>query len=598
MQRTMLNPPICVASLVGACIALFLPVFPRTSAAQEQATSPYELRVVPQRGLIMLQLTTNQGKVNVYLPEGVREGQPFSGAIEMLGTVSSTATYDYPLELAGQHAKVRDGVFHWKMPENTGGHARLRFTDMFGKELAVTELPILRAGDPAEPPLPGGDQLHLPAMIQAGATLPVFGPLDGDSSTTTVEVAGQKLRVLAELPGKAIVEGPTGLAGPTPYAIQKAGIEGKGETRVINIEQKFPHVPNRNGKYGKVQVRITGLGGVKEFVPIKFEIDLPHTGLFSPTPPFQYFISHEQHLFIQPKEIRPDGSYETARFVMRLVDGPLGVSTTLMIPQNLYDVVDAVLRWPRQNYSRMPEQEFAEALRPYGDAVLPVLAEDLTGAGDGQDYRALTVLLLQKEKAAPYVIASLPSMEGQPLGMALSAYTDMAVNNPGSFPYAAKLREAILMLIAASENSSAIYALGRIGTEADVPLLESIYTASLGNDSQSVAIRQVTEAALARLGVREYIDTVGAELAVPVKAPADYTPFQLAVRRAVYTDRKELVPYLCLHIHDPGWWFTDYGMAPAADAKAAIIALEHRPVPDDQMETLCKSEAPDTPAKQ
>ena len=158
-----------------------------------------------------------------------------------------------------------------------------------------------------------------------------------------------------------------------------------------------------------------------------------------------------------------------------MVDGPLQVSTRLVIPQNLHDAVETELRTPRQNFSKMPEQEHAEALKQYGDAVLPVLAEFLT-----------------------------------------------------------KPRE-------------------------------------------------------------EHIDNIGRELAVPVKTAADETPLRFAAQRAVYTDRKELVPYLCLHIHDQGWFFGDYGVSPASDAVNAINALEHRPILAGEMEALCKAETGNFP---
>jgi hypothetical protein len=102
--------PIRVASAVQKYAALFLLMLAVTSVGRGQALSPYDLRVVPERGLIKLQLTTNEGKVNVYLPDGVREGQPFSGAAEILGTVSSSATAadETPLRFAAQRAAYTD----------------------------------------------------------------------------------------------------------------------------------------------------------------------------------------------------------------------------------------------------------------------------------------------------------------------------------------------------------------------------------------------------------------------------------------------------------------------------------------------------------
>jgi hypothetical protein len=63
------------------------------------------------------------------------------------------------------------------------------------------------------------------------------------------------------------------------------------------------------------------------------------------------------------------------------------------------------------------------------------------------------------------------------------------------------------------------------------------------------------------------------------------------IERAVYADRKELVPYLCLHIHDPGKSFGDTGTYPGGDAMAAIVSIEHTQMTVDQIEVVCKASA-------
>ena len=596
MQKTSLWDALarCVFGVL-ICTGAFLLALPRLAAQRQPATS-YDLHVSnPERGLLVLRLMNNQGTVVVYLPDGLREGEPFSGTFNSLGTISSTATLDYALELGEQHAKLRDGAFHWKIPEKTGGHVRLRFTGYYGEELAVMELPVAQASDPVEAPLPGGDKLHLPTMIQSGLSFPIFGPLDGDSSTTSVEVAGQKLQVFAELPGKAVVAGPNNLAGMSSYEIKKGVMEGKGETRVINIEQKLPSPPQRNGKTGKLKIRVTGLAGVTADVPIRFAITPRQDALFEPTMKYEYFVSPEQFRFIEPKEVKADGSFSTQRTIMRIIPGSMDVSVQLVIPQNLHDVVDTVLRMQRHNYSKLPEQEYAVELKPYGDAVWPVVAEFLSNGNAEQQYGALTLLLLDADKAAPLVIARMPQMgNGQPLGMALDAYTKMALTKP-DFPYRKELREAVLQLIAERDSVGAIYALGKIGSEDDIPLLEQLYSETLGNSNEEGQMRQAINAALARLGVKDNIENLEKELAIPVKAAGDETNFRFATERAIYADRKEFVPYLCRHIHDPAWSFGDYGVYPAGDAIGAIAAIEHGKMTQEQVGAVCQPASAEPP---
>ncbi|MGC2419774.1 MAG: hypothetical protein WA434_18665, partial [Candidatus Acidiferrales bacterium] len=475
--------------------------------------------------------------------------------------------------------------FHWKMPENLDGYARLRFLGFHGEEIAATDLPILSASGSSGPPMPNPDQLHLPAMVQAGATLPVFGPLDGDLRTTSVQIGGQNLRVIAEMPGHAIVDGPKDLAGVAPYEIKNGAIEAKGETRVIDIDQSFPPVSQRNGKTGKLKVRVTGLEGITQSVPIRFEIEFPQiTGFLDST---------LQNHSIEPREVKADGSYSTSRTIMRLVTGPLDARAELVIPLDLHDLVAGILREPRQNYSKMPAEEHFEALKPYGDSVIPVLAEFLTAQKDAQDYEALNVLFLYGEKAAPFVIERMPHMGGQALGMAENAYTRMALEN-SDFRYRKELLSTIEDL-ATEGDWDAIYCLGKVGSQGDVPLLESAYRQTAGIPSGD-RTREASEAALARFGVKQYIDILVKELAVPVKTEEGAIPFHNVVGRATYAGRAEFIPPLCLHIHDPGWWHGDYGVAPAADARNAIVAIEHKGMTQDQLDALCKASAPQSPA--
>ncbi len=583
----------CRVPAASLSLMAILLAAPALAKAQAPVIPPHELQVIQGRGLIVYRLTTNEGIIIVTLPDGLKEGDEFLGSLEMLGTVSSTATLDYRIALGDQRARVKDGTFHWKMPENLDGYARLRFLGFHGEEIAATDLPILSASGSSGPPMPNPDQLHLPAMVQAGARLPVFGPLDGDLRTTSVQIGGQNLRVIAEMPGRAIVEGPKDLAGVAPYEIKKGGIEAKGETRVIDIDQSFPSVSQHNGKTGKLKVRVTGLEGITQSVPIRFEIAFPQTGSFEPDMKRRASVSPQLDLFIEPKNVRADGSYSTERTVIRFVDGPLDASATLAIPEDLRDLVGDVLREPQQNYRILPWQEHFEALKPYGDAVLPVLAGFLAPQKDGQDYDALNVLFLYGEKAAPFVIERMPQMGGQSLGMVENAYTQMALDNP-DFRYRKELLSTITDL-AAEGDWNAIYCLGKIGSQDDVPLLESVYRQTVGIPSGDLT-RKASEAALARFGVKQYIDNIAKELAMPVKVAQDETSFRNATGRATYADRPELIPSLCSHLHDRSWDFGDYGVYPAADARAAIVAIEHKGMTQEQLDALCKASAPQSPA--
>ena len=556
---------------------------PVGAAAQDVAISPYELRVIRQLGVTVLQFTTNQGKMNAYLPERIREGEPFSGTLECMCFVSSGTVLDYKLTFGGQSARVRDGAFHWKVPENSVGYMRLRLVNNRDEELAVTEVPVFRTTDPRQVPLPDGEQLHLPSLIQAGVPAPVFGPMDGDSRTTNVEIEGTKLQVLAEVPGEAIVETPGELRGLHSYLVRKENLEGRGQTRVIHIEQTLSPT-HRNGDVAKWNLRIRGLAGIQEIVPLKFEIMMPQTGDFEPNPPYSYFPSREQYLFIMPKNVPKDGSFRAERNIIRIVDGPLGVFATLLVPQNLHDAVETILRTPREDYSKDPWKEHAEALKPYGESILPVLAEMLTTEED-LSREALNVLSMRPDHGAKWIIPRLSQMPDPPLDNAVRWWTDESLKDP-KFGYRTDLYSTVVELVTQRKSQQAILALGKIGSTADIPLLEKVFNDAHDETNGRDSIVRASEAALARLGVQRHIEQLAKEVAIPGTFWGD------DIQRAIYSDRPEMIPALCRHIHDPGAWFGDYGTDPGGDAKAAILAIEHKPLTDDQVEKLCKLPLP------
>ncbi|MGC2419982.1 MAG: hypothetical protein WA434_19730, partial [Candidatus Acidiferrales bacterium] len=135
----------CRVPAASLSLMAILLAAPALAKAQAPVIPPHELQVIQGRGLIVYRLTTNEGIIIVTLPDGLKEGDEFLGSLEMLGTVSSTATLDYRIALGDQRARVKDGTFHWKMPENLDGYARLRFLGFHGEEIAATDLPILSA---------------------------------------------------------------------------------------------------------------------------------------------------------------------------------------------------------------------------------------------------------------------------------------------------------------------------------------------------------------------------------------------------------------------------------------------------------------------
>ena len=108
---------------------------------------------------------------------------------------------NYIVELAGQQAQVRDGVFHWNMPALPAGEfVPLILRDLRGRELA----PGVGSGTAAAAHAGTGAFSAFLRWSQAGSPAPVLGPFDGDLPGTRVgRSRASQSRCWRSLPAKS-----------------------------------------------------------------------------------------------------------------------------------------------------------------------------------------------------------------------------------------------------------------------------------------------------------------------------------------------------------------------------------------------------------
>ncbi len=103
--------------------------------------------------------------------------------------------------------------------------------------------------------------------------------------------------------------------------------------------------------------------------------------------------------FIRVYEVSKDGTYTTKRTLQGIQPGPIQLLANVIMPLTPHEVVEQVLRTPGVNLRTTPGQEHAEALKPFGEEMLPLLAEFLTGDFD-LSYEALQTMLIDPDRAA------------------------------------------------------------------------------------------------------------------------------------------------------------------------------------------------------
>jgi hypothetical protein len=511
-----------------------------TAAAQ---VTPYTLKVETGPGLIAVTFTLQGNQARVYLPDDVAPGEKFSGALE--------GQPNYVVEFAGQQALVRAGAFHWDMPaQQPSDFLPLILRDLRGRELARASVPVAAPQRPST-------VFRFPKVVQAGSPAPVLGPFDGDSRSTRFEIAGETAQVLAESVRKIVIRAPEKPLGMTTYALRKGALDKQGSVRSIIIETKQADDSN-------LAIAARGLDGLEDEVALKLDRD---------------------YIFIRPAEVKADGSYGTRLPLLGIESDVAAMEARVIFPQTPYDEVGLILRTPRRDRLKAASEEHAAALRSLSFDPFPVLVEFLTDYDLGSD-AAYAMLAADPERGLSLLFASMPKTGANIQRIGFMWF----VGHAGGSGLTAKARSdahaAALRVLALPSSGSegvelALHTVGLSGGAEDLPLLEQHYQYRSGWSGRW-RIQDASEAAMVRLGSREHLEKIRAELAAPL--PAEPTTEQAVLagqllQKAGFTGQAGLVPAICPHLADPAVVDIDVTWDPKLSAMAALNAIANHATP-------------------
>jgi len=509
------------------------------SAASAQVT-PYTLKVETGPGVIAVTFTLQGNQARVYLPDDVAPGEKFSGALE--------GQPNYVVEFAGQQALVRTGAFHWSMPAQQPGEflplsLTLILRDLRGRELARASVPIV-----AEQRVPAA--FRFPKVVQAGSPAPVLGPFDGDSRSTSFQIAGEAAQVLAESVRKIVIRAPEKPLGITTYALRKGTVEKQGSVRSVTIETKPADDAN-------IAVAVRGLDGLQDQVALKLDRD---------------------YIFIRPGDVRADGAYDTRLPLLGIEQDVATMEARLIFPQTPHDDVGLILRTP-------PRAEHAKALRSLSFDPFPILVEFLTDYDLGSD-AAYVMLAADPARALSLLFASMPKTGAniQRIGFLWfvgHASAGELTAKARSEAHAAALRVLALPSSGSEAVELALHTVGLSGGAEDLPLLEQHYRYRNGWSGRW-RIQDASEAAMVRLGSREHLEKIRIELAAPL--PPQPTPEQAVLagqllQKAGFSGQPGLVPAICPHLADPAVVDIDVTWDPKLSAMVALNAIANHATP-------------------
>jgi hypothetical protein len=238
------------------------------------------------------------------------------------------------------------------------------------------------------------------------------------------------------------------------------------------------------------------------------------------------------------------------------------------------DAVLSVLRSPERG--SMPEiaRTRGAALGALTFDALPIAHEFIGDDALGTD-AAYAMLGADETRALTMILGSIPQSGPNIQRIAYTWFLDRYASLGDTIKAAA--RSAALRTLdpvrSTANAEAALYIIGLTGSRADLPVLEfhavNVRTGSRG-------MRDASHAALLRIGSQTHIDRIRQELAQPLNPTATYqqgVALTLALQKAGFSGRTELVPAVCGHLGDMPLREIDVHVDTGRSARLALNAI-------------------------
>ncbi len=205
---------------------------------------------------------------------------------------------------------------------------------------------------------------------------------------------------------------------------------------------------------------------------------------------------------------------------------------------------------------------------------LPIVLEFVTRDDLGSD-AAYAMLGADQTRALRMLFESIPQSGPNVQRIAFTWFLDRYLEFDG--PTSALARTAALRTLdpvrSTANGEAALYILGLTGSAADSSVLEfhavNVRTGSRG-------MRDASHAALLRVGSRPHLDRLREQLARPLPQGATFqqrTDVALALQKAGFSGRQELVPSVCTHLADAPAGGLEFRVDTGRSARLALNAI-------------------------
>lgn len=297
-------------------------VTPQTARQGESSSAPgFAVASEVAGGLNTTTFATPRGKIRVNLPDDMAAGDTLSGTViaEPQGkddkerAANKGELNGYVVEMEKQQASSTSRILKLAIPAASSA-THLILKDKEGKEVARIEVPVALQVPPAE-------EFDLPTMGQQDRLVEVRGRFDGDFRTTNLKVGGEGLEVLAESPRKVVVRNTSNKIGPTELAVEEQGRTARGEFRSLGLSLSAPKLDLLKGEQTTLTVKVLGLEGLKEPVPLVLENK--SAGVIS------MGNGNLEQITVSPSQVQ-GGTYTTERSLTGIQRGAFTITATVV----------------------------------------------------------------------------------------------------------------------------------------------------------------------------------------------------------------------------------------------------------------------------
>jgi len=211
-----------------------------------------------EKGLTTAVFSLPQGKIKVFLPDDISQGEIISGRVvtepagdaakEKSRNSASLQRYTVTLLDGVSGKEALSQLFRFTVKENNPSIT----LSLNNKVVSSVSVPISNktSSTPA---------VALPTHVLTSAPSRITGPFDGDASNTQCLIDGKEMEILAESPRQCVVQFPATTSGPHTVTVTEKGKTTEKNISAVNMDVSAGKQNLQKGERTYVNVVISGL---------------------------------------------------------------------------------------------------------------------------------------------------------------------------------------------------------------------------------------------------------------------------------------------------------------------------------------------------